>query len=161
MISPEDRIKELKIKLPNPPNPVANYVPVVQTGNLLFVSGNGPGLKDDKTPFSGKPGISISEEDAIEDIVSVLTDDPDNKTFSVKEIDTESSFSYHSEDKFECSLLMNKDLLDRDIGDGFPLLPATRDKVDELISAITAQHAPKNIPSIFGKKLFILLLEYS
>ena len=29
-------------------------------------------------------------EDAIEDIVSVLTDDPDNKTFSVKEIDTES-----------------------------------------------------------------------
>ena len=65
MISPEDRIKELKIKLPNPPNPVANYVPVVQTGNLLFVSGNGPGLKDDKTSVSGKPGFSISEQDAI------------------------------------------------------------------------------------------------
>lgn len=71
MISPEDRIKNLEIQLPNPPNPVANYVPVVQTGNLLFVSGNGPGLKDDKTPFSGKPGISISEEDAIEASYSV------------------------------------------------------------------------------------------
>ena len=71
MISPEDRIKNLEIQLPNPPNPVANYVPVVQTGNLLFVSGNGPGLKDDNTPFSGKPGISISEEDAIEASYSV------------------------------------------------------------------------------------------
>ena len=91
-------------------------------------------------------------EDAIEDIVSVLTDDPDNKTFSVKEIDTESSFSYHSEDKFECSLLMNKDLLDRDIGDGFPLLPATRDKVDELISAtsLSSEDVVCDMPPGFG-----------
>ena len=65
MISPEDKIKQLNIKLPNAPNPVANYVPIVQTGNLLFVSGNGPGLKHDRTSFSGKPGFSISEEDAI------------------------------------------------------------------------------------------------
>jgi len=34
MISPEDKIKQLNIKLPNAPNPVANYLPIEQTGNL-------------------------------------------------------------------------------------------------------------------------------
>jgi enamine deaminase RidA (YjgF/YER057c/UK114 family) len=71
MSTPESKINELKIKLPNAANPVANYVPLVQTGNLLFISGNGPGLKNDKTPFSGKPGISISEQDAIDASYSV------------------------------------------------------------------------------------------
>ena len=71
MSSPESKINELKIKLPSAPNPVANYVPLIQTGNLLFVSGNGPGLKNDKSPFSGKPGMSISEEEAIDASYSV------------------------------------------------------------------------------------------
>ncbi|MQG19360.1 MAG: RidA family protein [SAR202 cluster bacterium] len=65
MKNPENILKKLNIILPNPPNPVANYVPIVETGDLLFVSGNGPGLRDDKTPYSGKPNLSISEEDAI------------------------------------------------------------------------------------------------
>ena len=71
MTTPESKITELAITLPKPPNPVANYVPIVQTGNLLFVSGNGPGLKDDNTPFSGKPDLSISEQDAIKASYSV------------------------------------------------------------------------------------------
>lgn len=33
------RLGELGIKLPNPPVPVASYVPFVQSGNLVFVSG--------------------------------------------------------------------------------------------------------------------------
>jgi enamine deaminase RidA (YjgF/YER057c/UK114 family) len=33
------RLKELKIELPKAPAPVANYVPFVRTGSLLFVSG--------------------------------------------------------------------------------------------------------------------------
>lgn len=33
------RLKELKIELPQAPAPVANYVPWVRTGSLLFVSG--------------------------------------------------------------------------------------------------------------------------
>lgn len=33
------RLQELGIELPNPPKPVAAYIPFVITGNLIFVSG--------------------------------------------------------------------------------------------------------------------------
>lgn len=39
----EDRLKELGIELPKAPTPQGNYVMTVQTGNLLFVCGHGPG----------------------------------------------------------------------------------------------------------------------
>ena len=39
MSTPEDRLAELGITLPAPMAPVANYVPFVITGNMLFVSG--------------------------------------------------------------------------------------------------------------------------
>src|SRR6185369_13640112 len=35
----DERLKELKLELPTAAKPVANYVPVVRTGNLAFVSG--------------------------------------------------------------------------------------------------------------------------
>ena len=35
----EDRLSALGLKLPDAPSPVANYVPVVVTGYLLFISG--------------------------------------------------------------------------------------------------------------------------
>jgi enamine deaminase RidA (YjgF/YER057c/UK114 family) len=35
----DDRLKELGLKLPDAPAPAANYVPFVQTGDLVFVSG--------------------------------------------------------------------------------------------------------------------------
>ncbi len=41
-----DRLKELDIILPTPPKPVAAYVPCVQSGQLVFVSG--------QLPFAGK-----------------------------------------------------------------------------------------------------------
>ncbi|OQA45756.1 MAG: Endoribonuclease L-PSP [Chloroflexi bacterium ADurb.Bin325] len=37
-----ERLKELGIELPPVPPPGGNYVPAVQTGNLLYTSGNGP-----------------------------------------------------------------------------------------------------------------------
>ena len=37
--SAEQRLKELGIKLPPPPEPFGTYVEAVQTGNLLFLSG--------------------------------------------------------------------------------------------------------------------------
>lgn len=37
------RLQELGIILPEPVRPVATYVRFVQTGNLLFISGTGPG----------------------------------------------------------------------------------------------------------------------
>ena len=38
-MSPEDRIKELGLKLQGIPKPIGSYIPCVQTGNLLFLSG--------------------------------------------------------------------------------------------------------------------------
>lgn len=38
----DQRLAELGIVLPTPAKPAANYVPVVQTGNLVFVSGQLP-----------------------------------------------------------------------------------------------------------------------
>ena len=39
MSSPESRLAELGITLPEPMAPVANYVPFVISGNMLFISG--------------------------------------------------------------------------------------------------------------------------
>lgn len=55
------RLKELGITLPEPPKPVANYVPCVRVGNLLFVSGHGP-LREGKV-YRGKLGRDLSLED--------------------------------------------------------------------------------------------------
>ena len=38
----DDRIAALGITLPDSQSPVANYVPSVQTGNLVYLSGLGP-----------------------------------------------------------------------------------------------------------------------
>jgi len=58
----EKRLKELGISLPAPPKPVANYVPAVRAGNLLFVSGHGP-YNDGKTIISGKLGKELTIEE--------------------------------------------------------------------------------------------------
>ncbi|MGH8311087.1 MAG: RidA family protein [Steroidobacteraceae bacterium] len=39
---PEERLRELKIALPTPTTPVANYVQAVRSGNLVFLAGHGP-----------------------------------------------------------------------------------------------------------------------
>ena len=39
VMSAEQRLKELGIKLPSPPEPFGTYVEAVQTGNLLFLTG--------------------------------------------------------------------------------------------------------------------------
>ena len=49
----DERLKELSIQLPTPPNPAGSYIPVVITGNLAFVSGQIP-IKDGKVIFEGK-----------------------------------------------------------------------------------------------------------
>lgn len=42
-MSIHDRLKELGITLPEPVQPIATYVRYYQTGNLLLISGTGPG----------------------------------------------------------------------------------------------------------------------
>jgi len=39
---PESKLRELKITLPEPPQPVANYVNGVRAGNLIFFSRQRP-----------------------------------------------------------------------------------------------------------------------
>ncbi len=62
--NPEARLKELGISLPDLPAPVANYVPVVRTGNLLFVAGQVP-FVDGKVAVTGTVGADVSEEDGV------------------------------------------------------------------------------------------------
>ena len=62
---PELKLKELGIKLSNPSSPVANYVNVVRSGNLLFLSGKGP-LKDDGNYIKGKVGTDLTIEQGYE-----------------------------------------------------------------------------------------------
>ncbi|WP_181702759.1 RidA family protein [Chthonobacter albigriseus] len=58
----ESLLAELGFSLPAAPLPAANYVPVVRTGNLLFVSG-----QISKSPLGdevmGKLGVDLSIED--------------------------------------------------------------------------------------------------
>ena len=49
----EEKIKTIGIKLPNPPSPAGSYIPVVKSGNLLYVSGQIP-MEDGKVAFTGK-----------------------------------------------------------------------------------------------------------
>ncbi|WP_135229282.1 RidA family protein [Deinococcus fonticola] len=46
MPTPEDRLKELKLTLPEVGPPLGSYVHAVQTGNLLFLAGKGPGTPE-------------------------------------------------------------------------------------------------------------------
>ena len=58
---PEERIKELKLELPDVRPPVATYFPAVRTGNLLFTAGHGP-RRADGTSITGKVGADLSLE---------------------------------------------------------------------------------------------------
>jgi enamine deaminase RidA (YjgF/YER057c/UK114 family) len=60
----EKRLKELGITLPEAPKPIANYVPAVKIGSLLFLSGHGP-YNDGKTILSGKVGKDLALEEGI------------------------------------------------------------------------------------------------
>ncbi|GMV05655.1 MAG: LysR family transcriptional regulator [Gemmatimonadota bacterium] len=56
---PEARLAELGIVLPPAPEPVANYVNGVRTGNLIFLAGKGP-RRPDGTEVAGKLGADVT-----------------------------------------------------------------------------------------------------
>lgn len=60
-MSAEARLKELGIQLPAPQTPAGTYLPVVRTGNLIYVSGHGPKLSDG-TYMTGIVGSELTEE---------------------------------------------------------------------------------------------------
>jgi enamine deaminase RidA (YjgF/YER057c/UK114 family) len=58
------RLRELGLELPPAPSPVANYVPYLIAGNLLFISGQ-ISKAGDGTLLSGRVGDTLSIEDGI------------------------------------------------------------------------------------------------
>jgi len=62
---PEARLRELGIELPAAPEPVANYVNGVRTGDLIFLAGKGP-KRADGTEIRGKLGADVSIEEGYE-----------------------------------------------------------------------------------------------
>jgi enamine deaminase RidA (YjgF/YER057c/UK114 family) len=55
------RIEELKLELPPPPKPAGVYNPLVQSGNIVYVSGHGP-LLPDGSMICGKVGAELTED---------------------------------------------------------------------------------------------------
>ena len=61
----EAKIEAMGLTLPKPPSPVANYVPGVLTGNLVFLSGVGP-LTQDRDRLKVKLGRDLTVEQGYE-----------------------------------------------------------------------------------------------
>ena len=62
-MTPYERLKQLKLELPTPAVPVANYVPFVLANGFLYLSGQGP-RRPDGGMCTGKVGADVSLEDA-------------------------------------------------------------------------------------------------
>ncbi len=61
----EKKLKEFGIELPAPPKPVATYIPAVQAGDLLFLSGVVP-MRDGRVVQEGKLGKELTVEQGYE-----------------------------------------------------------------------------------------------
>jgi len=61
--SAEQRLKQLGIKLPAPPEPFGTYVEAVQTGHLLFLTGMLP-TEGRRAKFTGRVGAELDMEAA-------------------------------------------------------------------------------------------------
>ena len=63
MTHPEEKLTELGLKLPEVAAPVAAYIPVLRSGNLVYTSGQLP-MVEGALPMVGKVGDQVSPEDA-------------------------------------------------------------------------------------------------
>jgi enamine deaminase RidA (YjgF/YER057c/UK114 family) len=63
-MTPEEKLAELGYTLPEPAAPMAAYVPAVRTGNLVYISGQGP-MYEGKL-WTGKVGKDLTQEEAVE-----------------------------------------------------------------------------------------------
>jgi len=61
----EERISELGIILREPVEPIANYLNSVRSGNIVFLSGNGP-RRSDGTFITGKLGTDLTIDEGYE-----------------------------------------------------------------------------------------------
>jgi enamine deaminase RidA (YjgF/YER057c/UK114 family) len=59
----DEKLASLGIILPIPPRPAGSYIPVVKTGNLVYVSGQIP-MSGGQVKFKGKIPATLSIEEA-------------------------------------------------------------------------------------------------
>ncbi|MFL6023735.1 MAG: RidA family protein [Marmoricola sp.] len=64
MSTPEERLAELGLSVPEVAKPVAAYIPAVRSGNLVFTSGQLP-MRDGQLITTGKVGGEVSAEEAV------------------------------------------------------------------------------------------------
>ena len=64
MPTPEDRLADLGLAVPEVAKPVAAYVPAVRTGNWIYTSGQLP-MREGQLMLTGKVGGEVSPEDAV------------------------------------------------------------------------------------------------
>ncbi|TDD26838.1 RidA family protein [Actinomadura sp. KC06] len=62
MSTPEERIRELGMELPEAVPPVASYVPTARTGSLVYTAGQIPLVKGE-LGLTGKVGAEVSPEE--------------------------------------------------------------------------------------------------
>ncbi|MFG2087171.1 MULTISPECIES: RidA family protein [unclassified Spirillospora] len=63
MSTPEERIRELGLELPEVVPPVASYVPTARTGSLVYTSGQVPLVKGE-LGLTGKVGAEVGADEA-------------------------------------------------------------------------------------------------
>ena len=61
----EEKLAELGLELPAVAKPVAEYVPGVHVGDMVYVSGQGP-IRDGRIVYVGRVGAEVSVEEAYE-----------------------------------------------------------------------------------------------
>ncbi len=64
-MTPEEKLESLGIQLPSAPAAVANYVPCIQTGNLVMTAGQLP-LVDGEIIHPGKVGSDVTQDEGAE-----------------------------------------------------------------------------------------------
>lgn len=65
MATPEERLAELGLQVPEVAKPVAAYVPAVRTGDHVYTSGQLP-MRDGQLLTTGKVGGDVTPDEAVE-----------------------------------------------------------------------------------------------
>ena len=65
MSTPEERLEELGLAVPDVAKPVAAYVPAVRSGQYVFTSGQLP-MRDGQLITAGKVGGEVTAVEAVE-----------------------------------------------------------------------------------------------
>ena len=65
MSTPEERLQELGLSVPEVAKPVAAYIPALTSGQHVYTSGQLP-MRDGSLMLTGKVGGEVTEEEAVE-----------------------------------------------------------------------------------------------